>query len=224
MHSNYLDSRAGLMGLAGKTVITMEELNALQNATLHVKVPRDIINSFIRFIDTLNRSYAIKVSDRRLNECLKVMQGSAVLAGRHTVGLDDFKNLLYVLWEKEDQLPQIESELTRVVNPYDEQFAKLKASFEQIKDTIDKADDEKDQLRKAMSSKTAIARIVGRINKLVNEASRNGRDTKEYENLRDFIVKYNDDVINTSFNNNFPINNTTSIGNIDNDGNDDDMI
>lgn len=223
MHSNYLDQRAGVAGLAGKTVITMEELNALQNASMTVKVPRDIINSFIRFIDMLARTYTIKVSDRRLNECLKVMQGSAVLAGRNVVGLDDFKSLLYVLWEKEEQIPNIEAELAKIVNPYDEQFAKLRDSFNQVKSSIDSASDDTERLKKAVASKNALSRIIGRTNKLCTEASRNGRDISEFEKFRDSIVKYNEDMINKSFNKSFGPAAMTPNNDSDEDSDDDEV-
>ena len=218
MHSNYLDNRAGLINNSSKTKITLDELKALQNATLHVKVPRDIINSFIRFIDLLNRNYAIKVSDRRLNECLKVMQGSAVLEGRSTVGLNDFNSLLYVLWDKEDQIPNIEGEIAKIVNPYDEQFAKLKDSFNQIKSSIDNAGNDKDRLSKAVSSKSAMNRIVGRFNKLITEASRNGRDTQKFEEFRDNIVKYNDNVMSSTFDMAFPSSNNKANDTVNNSG------
>ena len=57
------------------------------------------------------------------------MQGSAVLRGSNNVGLDDFKSLVYVLWEKEDQIPVIESTILKMVNPYDDRFKELKNNF-----------------------------------------------------------------------------------------------
>jgi MoxR-like ATPase len=171
----------------------------------------------------LARTYTIKVSDRRLNECLKVMQGSAVLAGRNIVGLDDFKSLLYVLWEKEEQIPNIEAELAKIVNPYDEQFAKLRDSFNQVKNSIDSASDDTERLKKAVASKNALSRIIGRTNKLCTEASRNGRDISEFEKFRDSIVKYNEDMINKSFNKSFGPATTTPNNDSDEDSNDDEI-
>ena len=114
MHSNYVDSRAGLLNMVNKTTITLEEGQALQAAAKTVKVPKDIINKFIRLISDLDRQ-AVHISDRRQNECFKVMQGSAVLAGRNNVTLDDFKSLIYVLWEKEEHIPLIESSILKMV-------------------------------------------------------------------------------------------------------------
>lgn len=197
MHSNYIDKRAGLTNLANKTTITIEELLALQEAAKNVRVSKDIINKFIRLIGDLARQ-AIHISDRRQNECFKIMQGSAVLRGSNNVGLDDFKSLVYVLWEKEDQIPVIESTILKMVNPYDDRFKELKGNFEQIKSDIEAITDTSEKSKKAIESKGVIEKIVGKTNKLINEASKGGKDVTEFTEFRDEMIKYNMNLINTA--------------------------
>lgn len=197
MHSNYVDNRAGLLGLAGKTTITLDEIKALQAAAKAVKVSKDIINKFIRLISDLNRQ-AIHVSDRRQNECFKVMQGSAVLRGSNQVGLDDFKSLIYVLWEKEEHIPIIASTITKMINPYDERFKELKDNFNQVKTDIDGIADSSQKSKKAIESKGVIEKIVGKTNKLINEAARNGKDTTEFTQFRDMMIQYNQQLISSA--------------------------
>ena len=197
MHSNYVDNRAGLLGLVNKTTISLTELQTLQQATLSVKVPKDVINKFIRLINDLERQ-AIHISDRRQNECFKIMQGSAVLAGRNTVGLDDFKSLIYVLWEKEEHIPMIESAILKMVNPYDDRFKELKDNFNQVKTDIDGITDSAQKSKKAIESKGVIEKIVGKTNKLINEASKNGKDTTEFTEFRDMMIQYNQQLISAA--------------------------
>ena len=197
MHANYVDNRAGLLGLAGKTTITLAELQALQEASKSVKVPKDIINKFIRLISDLDRQ-AIHVSDRRQNECFKVMQGNAVLAGRNVVGLDDFKSLIYVLWEKEEHIPMIESAILKMVNPYDDRFKELKDNFSQVKTDIDSISDSSQKSKKAIESKGVIEKIVSKTNKLINEASKNGKDVTEFTEFRDEMIQYNQKLISAA--------------------------
>ncbi len=206
MHSNYVDSRAGLLNLVNKTTITLEEVQALQAAAKSVKVPKDIINKFIRLISDLDRQ-AVHISDRRQNECFKVMQGSAVLAGRNTVGLDDFKSLVYVLWEKEEHIPLIESSILKMVNPYDDRFKELKENFNQVKTDIESITDSSQKSKKAIESKGVIEKIASKTNKLINEATKNGKDVTEFIEFRDNMVKYNQELINAALG--------TSFGNLD---------
>lgn len=197
MHSNYIDGRAGLLGLAAKTTISLTELQTLQQAAKAVRVPKDVINKFIRLINDLDRQ-AIHVSDRRQNECFKIMQGSAVLRGSNVVGLDDFKSLIYVLWEKEEHIPLIESAILKMVNPYDDRFKELKENFNQVKTDIDGITDSSQKSKKAIESKGVIEKIVGKVNKLINEASKNGKDTTEFTDFRDMMIQYNQQLISSA--------------------------
>ena len=194
MHSNYVDKRAGVLGLAGKTTITLEELLTLQKASRTVKVSKDIINKFIRLISDLSRQ-AIHVSDRRQNECFKIMQGSAILRGANAVGLDDFKSLIYVLWEKEEHIPIIESSILKMVNPYDDRFKELTKNFNEVKSDIESISDPTEKAKKSLESKSAIEKIVGKTNKLINEATRGGKDVTEIQEFRDEMIKYNQNLL-----------------------------
>ena len=198
MHNFYIDKRRGVLGLAGKTMITLDELEALYQESLKVNISKDILNTFVRFAESLEKNYAIQVSDRRLNECIKILQGSAVLAGRNKVVLEDFRSLKYVLWEKREQLVDIEKEIEHVCNPYDEQFASLKKSFEEIKNKIDNVSTDSEKAKLAIQSKNAINRIVSRLNKLCAEASTNGKDTTNFEEYRNKVAKFNEDNISKS--------------------------
>ena len=202
MHSNYVDSRAGLLNMVNKTTITLEEVQALQAAAKTVKVPKDIINKFIRLISDLDRQ-AVHISDRRQNECFKVMQGSAVLAGRNNVTLDEFKSLIYVLWEKEEHIPLIESSILKMVNPYDDRFKELKENFNQVKTDIESITDSSQKSKKAIESKGVIEKIASKTNKLINEATKNGKDVAEFIEFRDNMVKYNQELINAALGTSF---------------------
>lgn len=194
MYNNYIDSRAGVLGLAQKATITIDEIKMLNEATKSVRVPKDVVNKFIKFINDL-ANQAIHVSDRRQNECFKVMQGSALLAGRQQVGLDDFKALIHVLWEKEEQIPIIESTILKMVNPYDDKFKEFAENFRQIKTGIDSATDATEKSRKALEAKGAIDKLASKVNKLINEAAKNGKDTGEYTDFRNEIVAYGNQMV-----------------------------
>ena len=212
MHNNYIEQRAGLLGMANKTTVTLAELKALQDATLTVKVSKDIVNQFIRLINDLEKE-AIYVSDRRQNECFKILQGSAVLRGSNFVGLDDFKSLIYVLWNKEEEIPKIESIILKMVNPYDEKLVAIKKDFNELKTDIDNTTDPTEKSKKGISSKTIIEKLVTKTNKLINEATKNGKDVGEFIALRDEMVKYNQDILKSCLGTNSFGFNTSTLNN-----------
>ena len=195
MHSNYILARSSQKMNTMKTIITIDELKELNRACKNVKVSKDIINAFIRLISALDRE-AIHVSDRRQNECFKVLQGSAVLRGATNVGLDDFRSLIWVLWSKEEEIPIVTREILKMVNPYDDKFKEIVNQFEQIKADIDNCTSDDQKTKKTIEAKSAIERLTTKLNKLMNEASKNGRDVNDFAEFKDKMVQYNNANIN----------------------------
>ena len=194
MFNNYINSRNGINGLVGKTTISIEEIKALVEESKNIKVSKEILNNFIKFINDLNKQ-AIRVSDRRQNECLKILQASAVINGRTSVSLDDFKSLIYVLWDKEEQLQYIESIIAKLINPYDDQFTSFKNSFASIKKDIDSCADENEKAQKSLEGKNGIEKITSKLNKLINDASKNGKDITDFVKFRDDIIAYSNKIV-----------------------------
>jgi MoxR-like ATPase len=196
MFNNYLYNRAGLSITNTHTTITVEELEALQKKSKSIPVPKQIINKFITLMNDLKKNATIVISDRRANECFKVLQGSALLHGRDKVGLDDFNSLKYVLWEKKEDMDAITSSINKIVNPFDDDFAKFSKQFGEIKDKIDNALDIKERNQMYFQYQNSLKSVVTRMNKLINDASTNGKDTTEFNKFREEVMNYNANLAN----------------------------
>ena len=194
MYTNFINNRRGLGNLTSKTTITIEEIQALTEASKSIVVPKEIINKFVKFINDLDKQ-TIHISDRRQNECFKILQASAIVHGRQQVGIDDFKSLIYVLWDKEEQIPLIESTITKMINPFDDQFKGFKDNFNIIKKDIESCTDENEKSNKSLEAKGSIEKLTSKLNKLINNASKNGKDIKEFTDFRDEMVAYSNKIV-----------------------------
>lgn len=194
MFNNYIYERAGINNSISYTTISIDELECLQQEAKKIPVPKQIINKFISLMNNLQKNATISISDRRANECFKVLQGSALINGRKKVGLDDFNALKYVLWEKADDFDTIASEISKIVNPFDDDFNKYSKQYSEIKDKIDNAGSIKDRNQAYFQYQNSLKSVISRMNKLISEASTNGKDTTEYAKLRDNIVRYNSEL------------------------------
>ena len=194
MYTNFINTRRGLNNLTSKTTITIEEIQSLTEASKNIVVPKEIINKFVKFINDLDKQ-TIHISDRRQNECFKILQASAIVHGRQQVGIDDFKSLIYVLWDKEEQIPLIESTITKMINPFDDQFKGFKDNFNIIKKDIESCTDENEKSNKSLEAKGSIEKLTSKLNRLINEASKNGKDIKEFTDFRDEMVAYSNKIV-----------------------------
>lgn len=198
MHSNYVINRINLPS-AGKTTISLAEVNALREASKTIRVSRDIVNVFVKLTNSLERQ-AVHVSDRRKNECFKIMQASALLRNSQDVMLDDLKPLTYVLWQKEEQIPIIENEIIKTINPYDDKFNQIKASFAEVREGIEAVTDTAEKIKKVLEAKDSFNKLTQKINKIINDAIKQGKDATEYSKFRDEMIDYNNSQLNTLFN------------------------
>ena len=194
MYTNFINARRGLNNLVQKTTITVDEIKLLNEESKMINVPKDIINQFIKFINTLDKQ-TIHVSDRRQNECFKIMQASAVLRGAKAVGIDDFKALTYVLWEKEEHIPIIQQEIAKLVNPFDDKIREYRASFETIRKDVESCTDENEKSSKSLEAKGGIEKITSKLNKLITDATKQGKDTTEFIQLRDTMTAYSNEIV-----------------------------
>ena len=199
MHTNYISERANRMQALTKTKLTIDEINCLQNNAKSVGVSKNIVNQFVRLVASLERQN-IHPSDRRQNECFKIMQAAAVIRGAVEVGLDDFRHLIYVLWDKEEQIPIIESEVLKMINPYDDKFKEITKTFNEIKSSIENATNNTEKTEKTIEARGNIEKIVSKLNKLISDATSNGRDTNEFITFRQDMIDYSQNLIQNLMN------------------------
>lgn len=190
MYEGYLKKRAGA-SVNSYTTITLDELTALKEHAAKMPVDDSIIKAFIKLMLLLTKQ-GIKVSDRRQNECFKVMQGSAVLNGRNCVSLDDLNSLTYVLWSKKEDIEFIQTEVTKLINPYDEKYNDLVKKFNEIKTGLDKITDESEKCRSALEARSGLESILGKFDNLIKESRKSGKDVTAMEEQRSIVITFNE--------------------------------
>ncbi|MCR1935309.1 AAA family ATPase [Clostridium tepidum] len=194
MFKNYINMRKNKNEIKVNTKIKLEEIYALQKKTESIEIKDDIYLDFIKLMDNLERD-GIAISDRRKNECLKVIQGNALLCGRSYVIVEDFEALKNVLWNDIDDIEIIETNIVKIINPYDDKVRDYVRKFNEIKEEIDYIEDKDEKIRATIEAKVGIENIIKRLNALIEEARNKGKDTKNMINKRKYIEDYNESIM-----------------------------
>ncbi len=194
MFKNYVNMRKNKNEIKVNTKIKLEEIYALQKKTETIEIKDDIYLDFIKLMDSLERD-GIFISDRRKNECLKVIQGNALLCGRNYVVVEDFEALKNVLWNDIDDIVIIETNIIKVINPYDDKVRDYTRKFNEIKEEIDYIEDKDEKIRATIEAKVSIENIIKRLNILIEAARNKGKDTKNMINKRKYIEDYNESIM-----------------------------
>lgn len=195
MMRNYADGKnPNVAKSTQRTMISLEEIDALRGFVTTVEVPDAVIGTFDKLLRELDKK-SIVVSDRRVNSCVNIMQAEAALNGRDKVTLDDLQALTYVLWEKKEDIKEIETEILKLVNPYDSEVKKLFTKALEIRDKTLSISNKTDRAGAAVDAKDNLEKLVTKMDKLIKTAKANGKDVAKFEKQRNEIVQMNDEII-----------------------------
>ena len=196
MFNNYIHERAGINNSIVSTTVTVDEIKTLQKRAMNIPVPKKIITEFGKLLNNIDRNYGIVISDRRSNECLKVLQSSALLAKRKKVGVEDFAALKYVLCEKPEDVDKIASEIDKLENPYEKKIENLKADFAIIKETIMSAPNSTEKNKLFFQYQDPLKKCIKKANQICSEIAQINSDATNIIELRDEIAAFNNDLAN----------------------------
>ena len=119
------------------TTISLVELKKLRTMLDKVEIDESILKEYIALINALLRE-GIVVSDRRQNECLKVLKANALINKRWNVDESDFKCLKDVLWNEIDDIEVIEEILKESsLTSYEKEYSTIKKRFTEVVSTAE---------------------------------------------------------------------------------------
>lgn len=114
------------------TTVSLKELKQLRSALDDVEISDDILKEYIALMNALLRE-GIVVSDRRQNECLRVLKSNAIMNNRWSVDETDFKCLKDVLWNDMDDIEVIEEILKESsLTSYEKEYSITKKRFTEV--------------------------------------------------------------------------------------------
>ncbi|GAA0748260.1 AAA family ATPase [Clostridium oceanicum] len=189
-----------------ETKISLEEIYTIQNKVKDVEISDHIYLDFIKLMEGLKRE-GIIISDRRKNECLKVLQGAAILEERNYVVVEDFEALTNVLWTELEDVAIIETQITKVINPYDDKVNDYMRKFNEIKEEIDSIQNKDEKIRSTIEGKVSIENILKKLDFLIKEAESKRKNTDSMIEKKNYIKDYNKkimkEVLGIDFNHEF---------------------
>ncbi|MEG2538370.1 MAG: AAA family ATPase [Clostridium sp.] len=169
------------------TVVSIEEIGVLKDALKFVEVSEDILKEYISLMNALLRE-GVVVSDRRQNECLKVLRANAMLNGRWEVISEDFKCLKDVLWNEPSEIEKIEEILKEsAVSAYEKEYNLIKKRYVEIIDTAETITN----ISMMVEIKGSIEYIYEKLKKIMREIDLMEESTKrKFNSLKKEVEDY----------------------------------
>lgn len=119
------------------TTVTLEEIELVRDALEVVEIDDSMLKEYIALINALLRE-GVRVSDRRQNECLRVLKTNAILNNRYKVDETDFKSLKSVLWNDLEEIEIVEEILKESsLTSYEKEYSLMKRRYQEISSSIE---------------------------------------------------------------------------------------
>jgi MoxR-like ATPase len=168
-----------------RTVMTFAELDTARTEVANVALGGGIIRSVADLRKEL-AAQQIVVSDRRWKNSLDILRAHALVLGRNSVTEDDLIFLEHVLWKDPEEQPKVREAIRRMVKGYEEEARELLIQSQELKEYALERQWESDELRNRalIEAHTKIANILVKFERLVREASENGKSVSSAESMR----------------------------------------
>lgn len=179
-----------------RTTVNMDDVEAVQNYKDYVQVPPAVIKIFNKLLLSLNKKH-ITFSDRKVNWCMDIIKASALYNGRTVATTSDIVPLENVLWEKPEDIMEIQLAITNIIDPYS---SKIKQWTNEgtaiINDITGLYDTNKPKaIEETLEAKTKIETIINKMDKTIVDATKDGKDITEYANARNNLSQKLQDLV-----------------------------
>ncbi|KMT23173.1 AAA family ATPase [Clostridium cylindrosporum] len=169
------------------TTVTIDDINVLREAMDNIEIDDSILKEYIALMNALLRE-GIVVSDRRQNECLKVLRVSALLDNRESVNSSDFKCLRDVLWNEPSEIEKIEEVLKESsVSAYEKEYNTIKKRYVEIVDASETITD----VRMIVEIKSSVEYLYEKLKRIMKEKElMEDGVLKKFESLKKEVEDY----------------------------------
>jgi len=170
MFKGFLNNNQGQDNI---TTISLDELKLLRDTLDEILIDDSVLKEYVSLMNALLQE-GIIISDRRQNECLKILKANALMDKRNKVNSYDFGALRNVLWNNLEDIEKVYEIIgERLVSPYEKEYSLISKQYSEVVEAS-----------KSMKDIRTIVEIRGSIEYLYEKIS---RVSKEYELMDDNV-------------------------------------
>lgn len=190
---NFVNMLASQPSLSN-TVITLQELTAMQTETEKVALPDEVYIALVNLREVLKKENII-ASDRRYKQALSLIKANAYLGGRTKARTDDIAILQHVLWSQPSEYKMVQKLVLNTVNPV---LSKIQELLDVAKEVYHQAMDPNAQKDKEAGNKIGFEATVKlrRIQEDMGKLTSTPDTAKVLDDARTKVKAYSDEIYN----------------------------
>ena len=176
-------------------ILTLEEIEEAQQKVKMIKPTKKAINALVAIAEEISLDLGLKISDRRLAQCIDVMKANAYLYNRKSISSSDVEPLVYVLYENPKDIDQIKQIIYKHVDQYKQKSQEILLQANTVYNQLMEIKDTVILANAAIDAKASIEKLIEKTNDYIGKAIKEKENTshltktlKELENMVEDIL------------------------------------
>lgn len=193
---NFMQMLIGEQSESIEPILSLEDIQVLQNATKQVKIPKEMLELYA----TLRRAFSTEgllSSDRTYRNTMDILRAEALFNGRDSVTEDDFEVLRHALWTDPKNESKIYTTILAEINPDKNKVVELYEDAKTLFEDLMAQKDESKRLKEGVEVAVKLKEAKKKIHEFYKSMKQKNKDVKDIEIMEDKIEKY----LATVFNN-----------------------
>lgn len=146
------------LGMTDRTMISLNELKAAQEAVTKIKIP-ELVNSTFSKIYKKMKTEGINITNRRAVECDRVVRASAWLRGADEADTEDMSMLTWALWMVPKDIDTMTKMLAEYARDSESRGKELVNAVKSAKKAWDQATDRKKKEELQLKAKNIVTKL-----------------------------------------------------------------
>lgn len=172
-------------------VVTWDEVLQARAEVKTINVPDLVIEKLIELQDALKKE-GVEPTDRRMSDCMPIIQATAWLNGRTDADVDDLKPLQHVLWVDLKDQPVVNKLVLALANPIDKEAMELLETVEKLASEADallrNQDNKQKRRQQGVEIHGKLERCSEDLDKLAEQANKGAKRSEMIEEARQRIA------------------------------------
>ncbi|MGB9791694.1 MAG: AAA family ATPase [Thermacetogeniaceae bacterium] len=176
-------------------ILSLSDLEALHAAARKVAFPKEAAEALIAIVDAVRRE-GVEVSDRRMKQCVLLLQAKALLEGEDAVEPEEhFSVLRHALWTSPEQRDVVAQVVIKIANPLEAEIEEIARAVREAVEAWARETDQKKKLAALSPLPRAEKQLRAIAAKLPRGSSLRERAERLIEEIGQQKVRLSDDVL-----------------------------
>jgi len=163
-------------------VISWPEISMAQKEVEKVKIPDEVLRALVEVWGKLNLGN-VEPTDRKFNDCIDIIQATALRKGRMEADINDMKLLRHALWTDPSEINKVNELILELANPIDLEAGKLNEELDglinEVQEILSSTDNIPTRRRRAVDVNGKLTRMGTDLANLEAKAEKTGRRADE---------------------------------------------